>query len=647
MANTSAEVTSSTEGSNGVVQKEIVAEEKTSDEPVIVDGNVAAAAAAVNEGQQQPAPQEPIWKTMLYRLMTFWVISQVIKSFSGKKAVPVDPNNPSTVAVNNAITTNLFRTGDMLDLYLYYSESEYFDKYNNNKFLLWHEHSVEFGNWYDGEFKDGSRKISGQINASTNVQNNGSVYFHVFFVKHGFPHDPNSKYYEADAVAKQSKLMMLYKKQHIHKTKNLLSGEPESKDVILKTNASEKTKIISYWHPNVTLNLLDDQTPWQRGSVPAPLDKYIIFHESKPHYHPVIYFNDYWNYLSDYMPVNETTPKLEYYITFSPISMFKWQLYVSQSMRSQWSQYLGETSENTDKEQDMIKRTLKETNPYILALTIIVSLVHSVFEFLAFKNDIQFWKSRKTLEGLSVRSIFFSVFQSLIVLLYVLDNETNFVVVCSCLVGMLIECWKITKVIDIKKHPTKRIGPFPWPTFEDKSTYVQSATKEYDRLAFQYLSWLLFPLLGCYAVYSLFYVEHKGWYSFVLGIAYGFLLMFGFIMMTPQLFINYKLKSVAHLPWRMLTYKALNTFIDDIFAFVIKMPTLYRIGCLRDDVIFFIYLYQRWNYPIDHKRVNEFGLGGEEDGEVKEGEVKAVEGSSEPSAQEVSDSPDVESKKEK
>jgi hypothetical protein len=32
------------------------------------------------------------------------------------------------------------------------------------------------------------------------------------------------------------------------------------------------------------------------------------------------------------------------------------------------------------------------------------------------------------------------------------------------------------------------------------------------------------------------------------------------------------LQSVAHLPWRMLTYKALNTFIDDLFSFVIKMP---------------------------------------------------------------------------
>jgi hypothetical protein len=33
-----------------------------------------------------------------------------------------------------------------------------------------------------------------------------------------------------------------------------------------------------------------------------------------------------------------------------------------------------------------LQRTLVETNPYLLGLTIIVSIVHSVFEFLAFKN---------------------------------------------------------------------------------------------------------------------------------------------------------------------------------------------------------------------------------------------------------------------
>ena len=53
-------------------------------------------------------------------------------------------------------------------------------------------------------------------------------------------------------------------------------------------------------------------------------------------------------------------------------------------------------------------------------------------------------------------------------------------------------------------------------------------------------------------------------------------------MLTPQLFINYKLKSVAHLPGRVFMYKALNTFIDDLFAFIIKMPTMHRLACLRD-----------------------------------------------------------------
>ena len=55
-----------------------------------------------------------------------------------------------------------------------------------------------------------------------------------------------------------------------------------------------------------------------------------------------------------------------------------------------------------------------------------------------------------------------------------------------------------------------------------------------------------------------------------------------------------KLKSVAHLPWKAFMYKAFNTFIDDVFAFIIKMPTMHRLACLRDDFIFLIYLYQRW-----------------------------------------------------
>jgi hypothetical protein len=96
--------------------------------------------------------------------------------------------------------------------------------------------------------------------------------------------------------------------------------------------------------------------------------------------------------------------------------------------------------------------------------------------------------------------------------------------------------------------------------------------------------------------------------------------------LVPQLIINYKLKSVAHMPMKAMIYKTLSTVVDDFFAFCIKMPFLHRLACFRDDVVFLIFLYQvcllcvvqiitvtngvrsqRWIYRIDPKRVNEYG----------------------------------------
>ena len=67
------------------------------------------------------------------------------------------------------------------------------------------------------------------------------------------------------------------------------------------------------------------------------------------------------------------------------------------------------------------------------------------------------------------------------------------------------------------------------------------------------------------------------------------------------------------MPGKAMAYKVLNTFIDDLFAFTIKMPILHRLATLRDDVIFFVYLYQSYAYKVDKARVNEFGQGGDEE----------------------------------
>ncbi|KAK8758228.1 hypothetical protein V5799_004142 [Amblyomma americanum] len=106
---------------------------------------------------------------------------------------------------------------------------------------------------------------------------------------------------------------------------------------------------------------------------------------------------------------------------------------------------------------------------------------------------------------------------------------------------------------------------------------------------------------------ALFILRFFSWYSWCIHSLANGVYAFGFLFMLPQLFLNYKLKSVAHLPWKVFMYKAFNTFIDDVFAFLITMPTAHRVACFRDDAVFLVYLYQRWLYPVDKSRVNEFG----------------------------------------
>lgn len=546
--------------------------------------------------QRQPTQLESFFavtKSLIIRALVIYFITSFFRRPGATPPAPTaidDPTGTRIAAPAGARPPawNFFENGTLFDLHAYISEDFDEVRFNDPKSLVWFQEGLVYGDWYGGQNGDGTVSHAASFQTSEKLQNNGSIYLHVYVTKFGMSPDPKAgSSYAGKELGYVRRLLNKFKKIRFTKTHNLLTGETSKSEEEIRKSEIMTNEIVSHWHPNLTLNLVTDQTNWVPGSVPQPLDEYIMFSASGQTYYPILFANDYWNMLRDYQPINSTTKTLELYLTFQPLSLFKWQLYAAQAMKNKWtSNMLGDAfsgGEEHDEDQDSLKETLLETNPYLLGLTIAISILHSIFELLAFKNDIQFWNNRKSLEGLSVRSVFFGVFQSLIVLLYVLDNETNFMIRVSCFVGLGIEVWKIQKVVDFKLNKEDRIfGILPRLTFTDKGSYVDSSTKVYDNLAFKYLSWLCFPLLLSYGVYSVYYNEHKGWYSFVLNMLYGFLLTFGFIMMTPQLFINYKLKSVAHLPWRMMTYKFLNTFIDDIFAFVIKMPTMYRLGCFRD-----------------------------------------------------------------
>ena len=512
---------------------------------------------------------------------------------------------------------NLWRNGQVFDLRVYLSELQdptiNFDtkpmvpiSETNEAMLVWYEKGLKY-DWNDRNARN--QNLTLNPSSFPHLYLNGSLYAHVFLTKRGYSPDPLSDDHVDIATIYRHHALIRYMPAISTSTKKLLLDVTNTTDI---EPVKQDAPYISYWVPTLHLNVIHDFSTFPRGGIPKPMHDMMQFHELSGDYYPTLYFNEFWLMREHMNPVNETVKELSLEFTFDLLSLWKWQLY--SQMEQSWE--LQQSMGSTENEIDEIKHMLVDTNPILLGVTMVVSILHMVFDTLAFKNDIQFWKERDTLEGISVRTIVLNTVCQVIILLYLLDNETSWMILFSAFIGIGIEAWKIQKAMHVT---IDRSGRFPMLRFHDKASYTASKTKEHDQQAMKYLSYLLYPLVIGYSIYSLVYDEHKSWYSWVVGSLVGAVYTFGFIMMTPQLWINYKLKSVENMPGRVFAYRALNTFIDDLFAFIIRMPTMHRLSCFRDDIVFFIYLYQRWIYPVDKSRAcPEMGGGSVKTSETQE-----------------------------
>ena len=131
------------------------------------------------------------------------------------------------------------------------------------------------------------------------------------------------------------------------------------------------------------------------------------------------------------------------------------------------------------------------------------------------------------------------------------SDEISRMILFSQGLGLCIEFWKIKRVVHVGlDYKRPMLGFIPRPMYKHRRSY-QTVTAKYDAIAMRYMSYILYPAVIGYSIYSLRYESHKGWYAWVLGSLVGSVYTFGFIRMTPQLYINYKLKSVAHMPWKV------------------------------------------------------------------------------------------------
>lgn len=332
-------------------------------------------------------------------------------------------------------------------------------------------------------------------------------------------------------------------------------------------------------------------------------------------YVPKLFVDEFWLTDDQLVKLNLTgTNKFESEVHFGLMSSARWRF--QQHMERSFTQnakLFGEGSEEMLQMRDLVANT----NPKLLTATFVVSILHLIFEFLAFKNDVIFWQSCDAdmlNKFVSVQSIVVGIVMQLLLLLYLWDESANIIVLVTSLVSIFIDAWKVTRAMKVSWW--KVFGFLPIPTLVSKAQ--RQKADDFDSQAMKGLAMILSPGIVGYGIYTFAFECHRGWYALFLNFTASCVYSLGFVLMTPQVFINYKHKTVAFLPWRKFIYRAINTFIDDLFAFIIKMPTMHRLSCFRDDIVFIIYLIQRWQYPVDKSRTfDEDGYeldGGDDNG---------------------------------
>lgn len=563
---------------------------------------VRQALSTMPEARHQDEPQGPSFlRSALQSIGMFLVIQFVIKtimnggfmkpandpaSSAAKAPIPSFSERPSVNEFQgqyNPIPQSIapiWPSNTSVDVSAYVSSSWVMPSFKsiNPESLVLQQKELRLDNWGD------AREIHTSFEVPKAVQNNGSLWAHIYVAQSGAPMDPTSNQYDtALAYHFVRPLNQYLVTKKTAKTRNLLSNSVDDISPEGKTDTSSASgpTIASYYHPNFTLSFVPNAGIQAYPSMHPAAREWVQLEATGARdatgqngwYYPILYLNTFWQLRDHMTEINGTVKRLPLNIhlntlshwKFSTISSFDFGMKANQAKLASGEKLAGG---GDGSEMEEIKRILIDSNIYLLSTTAVVGVLHTLFEMLAFKSDVSHWRNKKDNVGVSMRTILANVFMQAIIFLYLLDNQegTSWMILFGQGLGIVLEAWKITKTVDVRMRQTPADSKeFPWRylpytiVFEDKHklSETEKKTQEYDQIAFSYMYWAAIPLLLAYAGYSLIYETHKGWYSFIIATLVGAIYAYGFLMMVPALYINYRLQSVAHMPGRTMMYKFL------------------------------------------------------------------------------------------
>ena len=405
------------------------------------------------------------------------------------------------------------------------------------------------------------------------------------------------------------------------------------------TTSERENFAVPHWIPKATMRFVPDRTTYPIDQIPANVANHLFVEPRSRRYRGIVYHDDMAVTNEVLVAWNDSIAHYPLALGVAPAGVATWQFHMH--IQNTIAMLMG-TMGGDERDADEMRNLVTGTNPVMLALAMIISVLHLLFDALAFKSDISFWNGLETLRGLSTRAVFAQLVCEIVITLFLQHEGSSLLVLFPATAGIFVQAWKVVKVWRVdraeaaqvaattststskaaaaaaaaatkpgvaagalkdtsgrkgeakkakagkgrapaarssrreasSKTASKRneggkegkqgkgssgvvakhsIGPakrLPTRTCCSLSNLIDTEsdvdtlsdrdmTKHYDRLAGKYLGTFLYPIAAAYAAYSLLCTGHEGLYEWALSSLVAGVYTFGFITMTPQLFINY------------------------------------------------------------------------------------------------------------
>ena len=228
-------------------------------------------------------------------------------------------------------------------------------------------------------------------------------------------------------------------------------------------------------------------------------------------YRPLIYVDDLslqHSAQSELAPPEDNKPPVKLQIKLNSVSPI-----VDAFIRQMYTAFSTVEAMLQGEEMDEIRYFLSDERLYRFVLTQLISYVHMWLDYLAFRDEVRFYKGKQNFSGISTSTVLTRLICSIIILLYLLDGGgTSWVVLLSLFGSCSVEAWKVCKLL----RPTLK-PRFPFISIRHLQTVNEQETAEYDRIASTNLAMILYPLVIGWSLYALQHYEYTSWYSWLIS----------------------------------------------------------------------------------------------------------------------------------